>query len=255
MSGFSIAVDPQFESIYNLVPVPVQVVERPPMYRSRHNPLAPIHNSTLKENAPNLGVTSSKAKADPCNFLKSSAPLRRSGELKPIKKFSRKAGDKKKPSVPKATERPVMGLHTEKNFITANAVSAILAVPYVPKEAMPDYLRKDDFGRVPDYLEQVKAEIKSEEELIDSFVAMQMKEYEDAPELCDEMDAAERDVLVAKLKTKWDAVNKKYQVLTMHTVFEGHRKEAKEDYEKQMSAIEADLEKLTGHGPVMIAHV
>jgi hypothetical protein len=38
-------------------------------------------------------------------------------------------------------------------------------------------------------------------------------------------------------------------------MFEGHRKEAKESYEKQMTAIEADLEKLTGHGPVMVAHV
>ena len=206
----------------------------------------------MNKKAPNLGCLASQAAADPGNFLKK--PRKKSGELAPLPAFKR-SGGLKKAGIPKSVDRPVMGLRTEKNFITANAVSAILAVPQVPREEAADYLRKEDFGKVPAYLGMVKAEIEEEEALIDSFVAMQMKEYEDTPELCDEMDHGERDVLVNKLKTKWDAVNKKYQVLTMHTMFEGQRKERKEVYEKQMSAIEADLEKLTGHGPVMIQHV
>jgi hypothetical protein len=129
MSGFEIAVDPQFESIYNLVPKVKQVVTKPPMYVSRHNPLKPISHSTLKENAPNMGMLPTAAKADPCNFLKK--PMKRSGELKPLKKFNRPKDVSKKPSVPRASDKPVMGLHTEKNFITANAVEAILAVPQV----------------------------------------------------------------------------------------------------------------------------
>ena len=254
MSGFSVAVDPQFEeSIYNLVPVPIVKVVKPPRYRSRHNPLAPIANSTLKENAPNLGCASDLAKADPTNFLKA-APKKKAGELAPLKRYIRplQPGAPKKQSVPTVSDRPVMNLHTEKNFITANAVSAILSVPLQPKISAPDYLRKSDFGEVPKYLGAVKAEIKREEELIDSFVALQMKEYEDAPSFCSELDPQARSTLVSKLKTKWDAVNKRYQVLTMHTEFEGHKKERKEMYEKEMKEIEADLESLTGKGLVMI---
>lgn len=148
-----------------------------------------------------------------------------------------------------------MSLYTEKNFITANAVEAILTVPQAPevKEA-PDYLKKEDYGKVPEYLAQVKDEIKQENELIDRFVAQQMMEYEDAPELCDEMDEEERAVLIEKLKTKWDAVNKRYQVLCMHTMFEGHSKIKKENFEKELDGIEADLAKLTTKGPVLISH-
>ena len=47
MSGFNIAVDPQFESIYNLVPLKKEEVVKPAMYRSRHNPLEPITVSVI----------------------------------------------------------------------------------------------------------------------------------------------------------------------------------------------------------------
>jgi hypothetical protein len=45
----------------------------------------------------------------------------------------------------------------------------------VPQEKVADYLRKDDFGKVPAYLDEVKAEIKQENDLIDNFVAMQVR--------------------------------------------------------------------------------
>lgn len=42
-----------------------------------------------------------------------------------------------------------MGLHCAKNFVTSNAVEAILAVPSNRRRPPIDYLTKDDFGRVP----------------------------------------------------------------------------------------------------------
>mmetsp|Transcript_19430 Transcript_19430/g.40551 ORF Transcript_19430/g.40551 Transcript_19430/m.40551 type:complete len:261 (+) Transcript_19430:41-823(+) len=259
MSSFKIyqdSPDPELENIYNLIPRTKTTVSRAPMYRSKHNPLKPIKYSTLKENGPSLGKKDFSL-PNPQKFLRASTPSKRN-PLKPIenvKKFSYKKVIPSKPKVPSKDERPVMSLHTEKNFITANAVEAILTVPQQPevKEA-PDYLKKEDFGKVPGYLAKVKDEIKQENELIDQFVAKQMMSYEDAPELCDEMPEAERLELIEKLKTKWDAVNKKYQVLCMHTMFEGHSKMKKENFEKELNGIEADLQKLTTNGPVLVSH-
>ena len=104
---------------------------------------------------------------------------------------------------------------TEKNYITANAVDSILRVPSISVEKTADYLSKPDYGKVPDYLTEVKSEIKEENAMIDNFVKSQMADFEDTPETCIAMDEEERIELVGKLKTKWDAVNKKYQVLTM----------------------------------------
>ncbi|GMH46391.1 hypothetical protein TrRE_jg10775 [Triparma retinervis] len=262
MSSFKIYQDApnhELENIYNLLPKTKPKVDKTPMYRSKHNPLKPIKYSTLKQNAPSLGKKDF-SKPDPNKFLRASTPSKRN-PLKPIgniKGFSynKVPGLPKKAPVPTKDERPVMSLHTEKNFITANAVEAILTVPQAPEvKESPDYLKKDDYGKVPTYLAQVKDEIKQENELIDQFVAQQMMEYEDAPELCDEMDEAERAELTEKLKNKWDAVNKKYQVLCMHTMFEGHSKMKKENFEKELDGIEADLEKLTTNGPVLVSHV
>lgn len=41
-----------------------------------------------------------------------------------------------KPPVPARTEKPLMGLHTNKNFIKTNAVENIMAVP---KKVLPAY--------------------------------------------------------------------------------------------------------------------
>jgi hypothetical protein len=53
-----------------------------------------------------------------------------------------------KPEVPCACERPVMGLRTNKNYIVANAVENILALPKQTPEPV-DWKKKKDYGRVP----------------------------------------------------------------------------------------------------------
>lgn len=43
----------------------------------------------------------------------------------------------------------MMGLHSAKNFVTSNAVETILAVPVNRRRPPIDYLKKEDYGRVP----------------------------------------------------------------------------------------------------------
>lgn len=42
-----------------------------------------------------------------------------------------------------------MGLNSGKNFVSSNAVDVILAVPVNRHRPSVDYLKKEDYGRVP----------------------------------------------------------------------------------------------------------
>jgi hypothetical protein len=138
--------------------------------------------------------------------------------------------------------------------VTSNAVEVILRVPLQPVVAQVDYLTKAEYGVTPKYLEQVKAEILTENALIDEFVAAQIQTYDvEAPQQVTVLPEEERTILIQKLKSKWDAVNKRYQVLCMHTVYEGNRKAAKEGFEAEMNKIEGDLNLLEHLGEIVIA--
>jgi len=60
-------------------------------------------------------------RADPADFLTKHADDKEA----PVPKFTRK-NTNLKPKVPPASEKPVMGLFSNKNFIKSNAISAIL---------------------------------------------------------------------------------------------------------------------------------
>lgn len=72
----------------------------------------------------------------------------------------------KKVNVPKATEKPIMGLVSDKNFIVSNAVENILAAPKLPGSSDKDYLKKKNYGKVPKFLQKIKKEIEDEYQLV-----------------------------------------------------------------------------------------
>lgn len=254
------------ESIYNLVPEQYVEQAKPPMYRSRHDPTAPVTGSTfgthgttqlhgagvVKKRAAATFGPQNKTNPNPQTYLKRGAPL----EL-PAPTAFKYPDARRKPAVPKIEDRPVMGIQTAKNFITANAVEAILQVPQGLGETEPDYLAKADYGKVPEYLSQVKEEIRRENDMIDAYV-MEMGRaqgaVEEPGEELVEMSAAERNELVRALKRKWDAVNAKYQKMAhtvkLDTVGKVKRKEG---MEKELVQIEADIERLERPGPVYVS--
>ena len=84
-------------------------------------------------------------------------------------------------------DRPQLGNKTNKNFISQNAVDAILAVPKQPERNLVDtrgghkflldpsglqpiYVRKKDFGSVPDYINKRKEEMAKAQADYDSYV-------------------------------------------------------------------------------------
>lgn len=114
-------------------------------------------------------------------------------------------------------------------------------------------MKKEDFGKVPAYLTQVKEEIKRENEMIEKYVKEQMGEVEEAPEVFEEFSEEERFELVNALKAKWDMVNAQYQKIThlvkLDTAGQVRRKET---LEAQLAKLEADIQRLDRPGPVLI---
>ena len=104
MSSFSVMFDPEFENIYNLVPKPAVNVTKPPMYRSKHNPLAPIQFSTNTNRGPNIGKV--KNDKDPANFLRASTPSKRIPLKHTSNKFNYPQPVAPKAKVPSKSERP-----------------------------------------------------------------------------------------------------------------------------------------------------
>lgn len=89
-----------------------------------------------------------------------------------------------------------------------------MPVPQKVPQSEPNYLAKDDFGKVPEYLSQVKEEIRRENEMIDAYVSEMGRASGDAveEEALVPMSDAERIDLLGALKRKWDTVNAQYQL-------------------------------------------
>lgn len=114
-------------------------------------------------------------------------------------------------------------------------------------------MKKEDFGKVPAYLSQVKEEIRRENEMIERYVKEQMGEVEAPPEQVEEFPDYEKQELLAALKAKWDTVNARYQKIThlvkLDTTGQVRRKE---QLEAELQQIENDIDKLERAGVVLI---
>lgn len=161
--------------------------------------------------------------------------------------------DRRLPDVPDRSEKPVLGIRTNKNFITANAVQAILQVPRIVDKGEENYLEKEDYGKVPSYLNDVKEEIRREKDMIDRYVKEQMGIEDAVPEHFDELDEKERADLILKLKEKWAHLNAKYQLgthlVSLDTAGQVRRKE---QLEQALTQVEHDIEKLSRGSNVLI---
>mmetsp|Transcript_12617 Transcript_12617/g.12253 ORF Transcript_12617/g.12253 Transcript_12617/m.12253 type:complete len:223 (+) Transcript_12617:46-714(+) len=162
---------------------------------------------------------------------------------------------KRKNAVPAKDETPVVGMRSNKNFITANAVEAILQVPRVLQNNDLNYLKKEDYGKVPGYLSKVRDEIERENEMIDKYVKEQLGEVEREPETYEEIPDNERMELINALKNKWDNVNARYQQIThlvrLDTTGQVRRKE---QLEAELKTLETDIERLTRAGSLMVRY-
>lgn len=252
------------ESIYNLVPTEYYVPEKPPMHVSRHDPKASLTGSTFgcqgTTRLPGAGVV---VKREGANFGPRYEDMKKNtGYLKkketimnetssPTFKYNKT--EPRKEGVPPRNSVPVMGIRTTKNFVTANAVEAILTAPRVVKPPESNFRGKEDYGKVPSYLIEVKEEIKRENEMIDRYIKDRMGYQEQSPENMVEMSEDDRAAILSQLKAKWDVVNANYQRTTHLTNLDScgsiRRKQGLED---ELKSLEGDIARLSKPGPIFI---
>jgi len=272
------AYEPDEESIYKIVPREIPPPEKPPRYKSAHNPkTAPSYSTfrmaqTSKPGVQNLSGQDTVDTAGCHAYIKGSAhwgpPL---GSLKPdptkfvieeskrnpkvdsIAQVRKKNPEllkpttlkpKLKPDVPRKDDKqPVCGLVSEKNYIVANAVEAILAAPPNTADVDPDeWKKRPTYGKVPPYLTKIKHDISEEYEYIKRMQEDEEKEKSNQIQL---LSQERRQELIEGLKAKWEQTNRDYQATTHLTKLDTLNKvKRKEHNEAELAVIEKYIDKL-----------
>jgi len=262
------------ESIYNILPPQEIPQERLPMYRSKHDPALPPTGTsfggagTTHPIAMNISgdmqgrknsIVPSKSNRtfgkrlgsysnQPTSFIKKSSSTGKIQTLSELKRTNpsllqpTELKPKLKPGVPKTSDVPVMNLVTSKNFVVANAVETILAAPKKVTSQAKDYLSKEDYGKVPKYLQNIKQDIDAEYDYIR--MLQEQEEKENASRMTP-LEEEERQKLIAGLKAKWEAVNTEYQGATHMTILHSRGSiYRKEKWEAELANTEKAIEKL-----------
>jgi len=158
-----------------------------------------------------------------------------------------------KPAVPSRNDKPTQGLRTDKNYLNCNAIEAINSSPKKRKEVEVSYIAREDYGKVPAYLETVKAEIQHEKELVDQYVSEQYGSSSKQQQKDEVMNEEERRELINKLKQRWGEVNSEYQKYCHKVILDTpgliNRKATQE---AELLQLEQYIEKLSSKGPILI---
>uniref|UniRef100_A0A6V3QVN9 Enkurin domain-containing protein n=2 Tax=Lotharella globosa TaxID=91324 RepID=A0A6V3QVN9_9EUKA len=114
------------------------------------------------------------------------------------------------------------------------------------------YVEKPEYGKVPEYLREVKSDIEKEKQFIEQMLE-KSKAASETEQKSRVMDESEKEELLDALKLKWQDVNEKYQKIS-HIVNHDTigKKLRKEQYEAEMDELEAAIRKLS-KGTVLIS--
>ncbi|KPA79001.1 hypothetical protein ABB37_05546 [Leptomonas pyrrhocoris] len=150
--------------------------------------------------------------------------------------------EKTKPDVPLRDERPVMGLKTDKNFVVANAVENTMAVPTkAAPVSQPRATDKEDFGKVPQYISEIKEDLNARKQRILDMAAADAA----SQERWSELSASELAQLRDGLQRRWDTLNKEYQSKGFSNMETPSQRARQELIEKQLVAVEFAVQKLS----------
>ena len=252
--------DGPVESIYNLIPRAIEKPQKPPRYDSKFKPTVKVEMKTNR--SPNK--TMGPAKVDvpiPEEFLKKHTREHRLA----IENSPKERDPNRKPPVPRHDEKPLMGIRTNKNFVNTNAVENIMSVAKKPlpkyvdtrngdtsllekSGLVPKFLNKEDYGKVPDYLQKRNEEVKRAQEEYDAYIRERMRQGA-MKQLTDE----ERDEIISGLKKNWEELHHQYQGLSVVTDTTP-KKNRKERMEAEMKQLERDIELVEKHKIIYIGH-
>lgn len=256
----------QEESIYNLIPRPHITPPKPPRYESKfhENVKGEYQGTKQTQNHRTMGYLKEPV-PKPDNFLKAhQKEFTHQFPNPPNPGAEKSEPGPRKPAVPRHNEQPLLGLKTNKNFISQNAVDTIMTVPKKPEKNVVDsrkgdkftldpsgktpvYVKKKNFGTIPNYIVERKNESAKAKEEYEAY----MNEYFKKGALRS-MTGEERDAILNGLKQNWDELHHKFQSLSVITDTVPKRLK-KENLENEMKALEKDIELLQRHQLIYIA--
>ena len=206
--------------------IAVKVV-KPPRYRSKFNPKTPPCYSTFTKNVPT--------------------------EIQPDQL------PKRKPGIPRGNDPkavPVHGLKTNKNFVVSNAVQVITnsspSATAINKQTTR-YVNKKNYGKSPEYLKDIKQQIEEEKEVLRDFmqhIVTDNNDNDEEQQRGEQLPEQDRLNLLKQLKRKWGATNREFQKII--DCSSNTKMRLKENLERQLKAIEQDIQLLSRSNYVQI---
>lgn len=247
------------ESIYNLIPKTQEKTPKAERHRSKFHSIVTDEQKHNKKENKTMGPAKVPLN-DPENFLKKRSKLPQLPE-----KAEFDYGIERRPPVPRHTEKPIMGVKSNKNFITTNAVENILSVPkkpaanfadtrigkthpLEPSGLAPKYVNKKAYGKTPVYLKKRKDEVEQAQQAYDDYVQDSLKR---GAMKC--LSEPQRQNILAGLKSNWEEIHHQYQGLSVVTDT-APKKNRKERMEAEMDQLEKDIELLEKHPKIFIAN-
>lgn len=249
------------ESIYNLIPKEQVQLSKEKRYESKFK--SSVKKELKADKSPNK--TMGPAKVD----LRSSGEFltkhSKEPQLPEKTKFVYSDEDKRRPPVPKQTEKPLMGIKSNKDFVKTNAVENIMSVPkkpaanfvdtpygsahpLEPSGLMPKYVKKKGYGETPLYLQKRKEDVIRAQEEYDEYVREHYRRG-----AMKQLTEAERQTILDGLKKNWEEIHHQYQGLSVVTDT-APKKMRKERMEAEMKQLERDIELLEKHKVIYISN-
>jgi hypothetical protein len=260
----------QEESIYNLIPRESPEKEKLNRHKSKFRRMVVDEFHSNKNANKTLGPAKVETRP-PDLFLKKHEkepklpprPGRNQNEEE--RRFHYPDADAKRPPVPGRDERPVMGLRTNKDFITENALQNITAVPRKPERISvdtrhgdkmalepsglePRHIHKKDYGVTPTYVIKRKEEMKVAQEQYDSYVAEHFRRG-----TMKQLTKQERTDILTGLKENWERLHRDYLHLSV-MIDTVPKINYKEKLELELKQLEKDIEMMEVHNVIYIAN-
>ena len=259
----------QEESIYNLLPAKNILPSKERMYHSKFPAwIAPTASTFILQNTSYPGVANTGGSlryprgAHPIYGNWRSMGLPRGGYKINPEKFYKKNhqykilpppvekikldNEIKKPAIITVKEKPIMGLKSQKNYVTANAIDNILMEPRkrkIPNDKDLDYyMNKKDYGRVPNYIRRAQS---ANQRNLDQKLRVQNENERYQNRMRKTLDNEELTLLREGLTKKLDSLQKEYGRISHRNKFDTLvARNYKENLEKEMEQVQKDLDSI-----------
>ncbi|CAN9506459.1 unnamed protein product [Ophioblennius macclurei] len=250
----------QQESVFNWIVEKRSLATKPPRYVSKFRSAVLQENESKKDLRKTMGPPKVE---DPCpqQYLRKHAKEPKIPEKRPGSQFIRKTCTfpQKKAKVPTRTENPPI-IRTNRNFLKTVDCGVTKKPQHITVDTykghkqplensglIPKYIKKKDFGKVPEYLQRRTEQENKAQEEYDSFV----RAHRDQSTL-QHLSEEERQAILKGLKSNWDKLHHDYQGLSL-VIDTLSKKARKQRLEDGMKELEKDIDLIQRFKTIYIA--